>query len=125
MFYYAALVLFIVSPFIYAQVCPLCKKRPQNMLYLSAVYVVFLALAIGKPEVLIRSSNPFTEGFFFPRQVLYALILVLAFEGWLVVRFRSKHIEDKELKSVYLRAGFVLRGTAVICLFFLAFSFLS
>ncbi len=107
---YLFFLFFFISPFIYLQICPLCKKRPQNMLYLTGGYVMIMIFSLFYPD-WIKGESLF----------LYLYLAVLSLEGVLILSWRMKKVKDDYLVSVYARARIVLSGLLAVLLFFIVF----
>ena len=85
---YLFFLFFFISPFIYLQICPLCKKRPQNMLYLTGGYVMIMIFSLFYPD-WIKGESLF----------LYLYLAVLSLEGVLILSWRMKKVKDDYLDA--------------------------
>ena len=108
------IVLLIVSPFIYLQLCPLCKKRPQNMLYLTGCYAAFLCVSLAYPQFFCDSLLVNESILISGRSLMCFFLLLLSLEGMIILRYRRKKASDPMLEGIYQRSGTVLTGIAII-----------
>ena len=111
---YLFVLLFCVSPFIFLQKCPLCKKMPQNILYLAGGYVVLLGISLVFPQLLFDGFSAGQGDYRYARPTLCLFLAILAFEGLGVTVYRERKVLELSLKKIYRRTSAVLLAIFVI-----------
>ncbi len=110
------ILLLIISPFIYLMVCPICKRRPQNMIYLTVFYMFFLLISIFYPEAVYYGIELECGEYYFSRQILLFFIFLLSFEGAVITAYKKKRITEEPYKGIYIKTHKILFFTGIVSL---------